>query len=207
MVLRQLFMTMSALFIVLTMALTVSMSLPYFVGESNYVSFFGERDPTANRYWPALLHIFGGIVALLLGPSQFWRKLREKSPRSHRTLGRFYVVAVLLSSGAALGIAPYTLGGAVNGIGFGLLAILWSSTTMIAIWHVRSGRIHAHRFWMILSYALALSGISLRLQLGIFVGLIGLPFEIAYAIVPWSSWIPNLLVVLIVALPAHLMER
>ena len=47
---------------------------------------------------------------------------------------------------------------------------------------------------MILSYALTLAGVNLRIQLGVLIGPIGMSFPHAYSIAAWSSWIPNLMV-------------
>src|SRR4051794_24838183 len=38
------------------------------------------------------LHIVGGGLALLLGPLQFWRALRERARPVHRAVGRVYLV-------------------------------------------------------------------------------------------------------------------
>ena len=47
---------------------------------------------------------------------------------------------------------------------------------------------------MMRSYALTFAAATLRLQLGLLIAL-GLSFEQAYLIVPWSSWIINLIIV------------
>lgn len=190
--LSQCIMTISALIVVLSFALTVSVSAPYLIDPNFYSGFFGDRDPSGVRFWPTLVHISSGITALLIGPLQFSGRLRTAKPRLHRFIGNIYVIAALASGGAALLLVPHTLGGLRNGLGFATLAILWVTATLVALWHIRNRRVYAHRCWMVLSFALAVSGVSLRAQLVFFVGALGMEFASAYAIVAWSCWLPNL---------------
>ena len=55
-----------------------------------------------------LLHIAGGVVALLAGPFQFLASLRASHPTVHRATGYGYLAAVLLGSIAGLRLAPDT---------------------------------------------------------------------------------------------------
>jgi hypothetical protein len=55
-----------------------------------------------------LLHIAGGVVALLAGPFQFLSPLRASHPAVHRATGYAYLAAVLVASCAGLRLAPDT---------------------------------------------------------------------------------------------------
>lgn len=193
-ILRRLAITAGVVFIVLSFAGTLGISLRYLFDRNSYFEFFGDRDPSAERLWVVILHILPAIIALLIGPLQLSANIRKFVPRLHRITGRVYLCSVLASACGALAITPYSLGGTRNAMGFGLLAIVWTATTVKAVWRIRNGHISKHRFWMIMSYALTLAGVTLRVQLGVFTGLIGMSFSHAYSITAWSSWIPNLVI-------------
>jgi hypothetical protein len=137
--------------------------------------------------------LFGGI-ALLAGPWQLMPRLRARRPRLHRATGYVYVGAVTLAGTAGMMMAPYAFGGVIAQIGFGGLAIGWLATTAIGLQRILRGDQAAHRVWMTTSFALAFAAVSLRLQSIVF-GFAGVPVEISYPIVAWSSWVPNVLLV------------
>ena len=72
-----------------------------------------------------LSHVFGGGIALVLGPFQLSDRLRARNVEVHRWLGRLYLMAVLASGLAGLYSATVTFGGLPANLGFGLLAVLW----------------------------------------------------------------------------------
>lgn len=146
-------------------------------------------------YLPAFYtHIFLGGLALLTGFSQFFPRLRKKKLGLHRTLGKIYILAVLLSGTAGLIIAYFATGGFIPALGFALLAILWLYTTVNAFTSIRSMDIQSHQRWMVRSYALCFAAVTLRIYLPIFLGLGGMDFIPAYSIIAWLCWIPNLVV-------------
>ena len=111
----------------------------------------------------------------------------------HRGLGLVYVVAVLLSGVSAVAMAPTSSGGMAGHFGFGMLGVLWLTSTIVAYRTVRSGDFEGHRAWMIRSYALCLAAVTLRIYLPLsFVA--GIPFPDAYPAIAWLCWVPNLVV-------------
>ncbi len=165
----------------------------YLFVQEAYFDFFGERDPSGAFRSTALLHIVPAMAALMIGPLQMLSPLRYQYPRFHRAAGWCYVFSVILSGVSAILLTPNILGGAMNDIGFTLLAICWIITTLVAVYHATNRQQTAHRIWMVRSFALTFAGVTLRLHLGIFQAF-GLTFSEAYAIAAWSSWIPNLLI-------------
>src|SRR5687768_707235 len=105
-------------------------------------------------------HILVGAVAMLTGWSQFSKRLRNKNLNLHRTLGKIYVVAVILSGTAGLYIALYATGGIVSITGFSGLAIAWLFTTIQAYLIIRKKDIDRHQQWMIRSYALCWAAVT-----------------------------------------------
>ncbi|MGH3703218.1 MAG: DUF2306 domain-containing protein [Agromyces sp.] len=150
-----------------------------------------------------MVHVVAGGVALIVGPLQFWRGLRSRHPRVHRWTGRAYLVAVLIAGVAALVMAPFNSAGLVGFFGFGALAVLWIATGLRAYRAIRAGDVASHRAWMMRNFALTYAAVTLRLWIGVLLGVQALPggdfdfeaaFENAYAAVPFLCWIPNLIV-------------
>lgn len=112
----------------------------------------------------------------------------------HRWLGRLYVLAVMVGGVAGFFLALNSFGGLVTHFGFGLMAICWVGTTLVACWQIRNGNVLAHRDWMLRSYALTLAGVTLRVYLGIST-LVGIDFADFYPVLSWICWVPNLLIV------------
>lgn len=139
-------------------------------------------------------HILPGGMALLAGWSQFITTFRNKYLSLHRWLGRVYVSAVLISGSAGLYLAWFATGGMISILGFGMLALLWLITTGRAYQLIRTGRSAQHHQWMIRSYALCFAAVTLRLWLPFLDNSIGLDFFVAYRLVAWLCWVPNLMV-------------
>lgn len=146
-------------------------------------------------HFPALtpLHFIGGAIAIVSGAFQFVPTLRRKHLALHRLLGRFYVVAILVSGSAGLVLAINSVGGLYVQLGFGLMAIAWLITTIKAYRLIRQRQVQAHQQWMIRSYAVTLAGVTLRLYLGISV-VLGVKFVEAYPLLAWLCWVPNLII-------------
>lgn len=139
-------------------------------------------------------HIYFGGLALLTGWSQFSKKWRIKFLKTHRALGKIYVISVLFSGLAGLYIAFHANGGLPAKLGFGILAVLWLYTTSLAYNNIKNKNITAHQRWMIRSYALCFAAVTLRLWLPTLPGLLGIGFDEAYVIISWLCWVPNIMV-------------
>jgi hypothetical protein len=72
-------------------------------------TFLDPQSPAwrhvAKVKWWLLPHATAGTVALLLAPFQFSSRLRARSPRLHRVLGRLYVAGVVVAAPSAVPIA------------------------------------------------------------------------------------------------------
>lgn len=140
------------------------------------------------------VHVFASAVALALGPFQFFSALRSARPGLHRWLGRLYLgVGVLVGGLAGLYMAFHAYGGVPGRLGFACLALAWLFTGWRAYLAVRAGKLAAHRRWMVRNFALTFAAVTLRLWLpGSMVA--GVPFDLAYPLVAWFCWVPNLVV-------------
>ena len=90
-------------------------------------------------------------------------------------------------------MALVSSGGWPAQLGFLLLALAWLVTLALAMRAIIARRVQVHRQWMVCSYALTLAAVALRLQMPLFLGLLGLEFHIAYPIIAWACWVPNLM--------------
>jgi hypothetical protein len=138
-------------------------------------------------------HILLGGLALLTGWVQFSASLRNKYLHLHRLMGKFYVVAVLLSSLAGIGIGLFATGGPIAAMGFVFLGITWFTTTLLGYINIRKMRVEQHQKMMIYSYAACFAAVTLRIWLPLLSAWLG-DFTTAYRIVAWLCWVPNLVV-------------
>jgi uncharacterized membrane protein len=111
----------------------------------------------------------------------------------HRTFGKGYVLAVMVSGTSGLYISIFASGGIVAALGFALLAVAWLYTTIRAYSSIRNRTISKHREWMTRSYALCFAAVTLRVYLPLSTFLMGIDFIHAYRAIAWLCWIPNLL--------------
>jgi len=138
-------------------------------------------------------HVFSSGFVLLAAYSQFSAKLR-RIPGLHKWLGRLYAYIVIFLAGpTGLFIGFFANGGISSRIAFCLLAVLWVSFTILALLKMRARQVQDHARWMVRSYALALSAITLRAWK---VAIIALfhphPMDV-YRIVAWLGWVGNLI--------------
>lgn len=170
-------------------------ALTYFI--PNRPSPFLEHKPLQNIIWRIAFwtHVGLGAVALALGPFQLSVKRRQRNLSLHRQLGKVYVVSILLASVGAFYAAFFSDTGWIAGLGFAMLAVVWFYTTLRAYQTIRRKQVNQHRAWMYRSYAVTLAAVTLRIILPVELALMNLPFSIAYPIVAWLCWVPNLIVV------------
>ena len=170
--------------------------LLYLFAESRFGLLNSKTETLLNNYaWKAgfYAHIVPGGIAMLLVWMQFVDRWRLRHPRFHRNAGKFYVLAALTPSLAAIRITYFSTGGVIPATGFMLLGIVWLLTTVKAYSSIRKYRIEEHRRMMIYSYAACLSAVTLRIYLPALIVLFD-DFIVAYSIVAWLCWIPNLLI-------------
>ena len=150
----------------------------------------------ANRFASPFLaiHVIAGVTALLIGPLQFVRRIRERVPALHRAGGLIYVAACAISAPAALMLAVGTVAGPIAGSGFALLAVLLSVFTYLGLRAALERRFDEHREWMLRSYSMTATAITLRLMLPL-AGVLGFEFVPAYQAIAWLSWMTNLALV------------
>lgn len=141
------------------------------------------------------LHVFSALFVLPAGYTQFSRRLRRKYRTLHRRMGWLYAgVTLLLAAPSGLIIGLYANGGLGSRAAFCLLAGLWEFTTWMAVLRIRQKDVRAHEEWMLRSFSLALSALTLRAWKYVLVLLFQpRPMDV-YRVVAWLGWTLNLAV-------------
>ncbi len=147
---------------------------------------------TVRHGW-LISHAVLSSVALLTGPWQFLPMVRRRWRVAHRWVGRVYCGAVLLGWVTSVPVALHAAFGPVSSVGFVCLGLLWVGFTLMGYVTIRQGKVAAHQEWMIRSFGMTAAAITLRLWLPLMVAG-GVEFPVAYRIVAWLCWVPNLLV-------------
>jgi uncharacterized membrane protein len=141
------------------------------------------------------VHVFTAIAVLPAGLTQFSKYIRKNYRILHRSVGYIYAAAVLLLAGpSGFVIGIYANGGITSQLAFCLLAVLWVYFTYKAIATIRLRKTSEHRRWMIRSFALALSAITLRAWKYLIVAALHPRPMDAYQAVAWLGWVLNLVV-------------
>lgn len=204
------------LFFLLVIGLSVykmaSIAFPYLVPPfPTDIDFLASKQWIVDEwYWlmAFYIHISSSVLVIASGLTQFSKTLMFQYPKWHRNIGKIYVFLILFVAGpSGFVMAFYGNGGWWARCAFVLQAIVWWGLTYKAYQTIRKGALEAHGKFMIRSYAMTLSAISLRaatylvsdwkLRNGIncpdsTYSLLCYPDF--YVLVAWLSWVVNLMV-------------
>jgi uncharacterized membrane protein len=177
-----------ALVVIFTVEIAIVSGLRYFTAS--------EAPPPpilANAFATPylMLHVIGGVTALLVAPLQFLPRIRMRWPGLHRASGRIYLAACAIGAPAGFMLALGTTAGPFAAVGFAIPALLWAVFTWLGWRAAIERRFEEHREWMLRSYALTATAITLRLMLPA-AGFLGFDFLAAYRIIAWLGWLTNL---------------
>lgn len=178
-----------AVVVLLTIEIAIVSALRYFTGS--------QPPPppiVANAFaHPFLvLHVIGGVTALLVGPVQFVRRLRARRPSIHRAAGRVYVAACAVGAPTGFVLALGTTAGPIVSVGFAIPALLCAWFTWLGWRAAVERRFHDHSDWMLRSYAVIAAAITLRLLIPA-AAFLDFDFLAAYRVNSWLAWLMNLL--------------
>jgi uncharacterized membrane protein len=192
--LKRLFWTAVILFFSFLM---IRLTLPYFSFEKDVGFLLTKQIILYNKIWLTsfYLHIGTSPFILLAGVIQFNNYILKNYKKLHRAIGKGYVLLILfVSAPSGFIMAIYANGGIPAKISFLIISVLWWFFTWKSYREIKNKNISAHKNFMIRSYALTLSAITLRLYTFTIPQLIHLPGIELYILVSWLSWVPNLLV-------------
>ncbi|HEV8135617.1 MAG TPA: DUF2306 domain-containing protein [Pyrinomonadaceae bacterium] len=164
---------------------------------SAYVMYHNERflvdssNPAWQHYepfkWWLLPHGIFGAIVLLFAPLQFSDRLRQRFTKTHRIMGRLYVIGAmgLAPLGAYIQYYQERMGGPRSFTVLGIVdATMLMGATSLAFLFAFRRKIALHRQWATRSYAIALVFIAGRFVLGV-TGWERLGVEIVQAMI-WS---------------------
>ena len=141
------------------------------------------------------LHVCTSIFVLFLGIFQFIHRLAYGYKKVHRLIGLIYVVVVVCLSGpSGLIMGYYANGGIYARISFMTLSLLWIGFTAWAYLLALRRDIVSHQGYMVRSYALTLSAVTLRSYAYILPAFIHMSGRDEYILIAWMSWVPNLII-------------
>ena len=150
------------------------------------------------KVWKAAFytHVFSSFLTLLAGFTQFSSDFLKNHRPLHRLFGKIYAWDILVVNfPAALIMAIYANGRLPSKIAFLTLDGLWVWFTLKAVMEVKNGNIRGHRDYMMRSYALTLSALTLRTWKIVLTNTTSLPPETIYMINSWLGFVPNWLFV------------
>jgi uncharacterized membrane protein len=116
--------------------------------EAAYGDYYWSR-----RFW-LLAHTVGGLLAILLGPLQFNRRLRMQRPQLHRFTGKVYLLAVATAATCAFVLAATSQISVLYEWGLIFGASLWLATGGLAYAAIRRRDVTRHRAWMVRNYTI-----------------------------------------------------
>ena len=181
--------------IIILLALLVSvMSFMYlFDGVNEGYLELKSKEVLKSRLWWSFLytHIVTVGIAIVIGWIQFSKRMQTTYVKWHRTLGKIYVVMALLCAISGFYIGFFATGGWIPATGFIAMALIYFYTTLQGFLAIKNKQITAHQIYMTYSYAACLAAVTLRIYIPLsFV--LEIDYILAYSIIAWVSWIPNL---------------
>jgi len=168
-----------------------------FSAEASFLQIKQTEVDTLGPYLSIFyIHVYSAICCLIPGFTQFNSFILSKYKKLHKYMGYVYVLTVVfLAAPSGIYIGYYANGGWLAQLSFMLLGTLWLLFTIQAMTALKNRHIKLHREFMLRSFALAFSAITLRLWKVILVYLFHpAPMDV-YQIIAWLGWIPNLLVI------------
>lgn len=155
-----------------------------------------KQEYLSNNWWTVAfyVHVFSSILALGAGFTQFSNYLLKNYKTLHKAIGKLYVVNILfINFPAGMVLAVNANGLLPTKIAFVVLDCLWFYFTYRAYTAIRKKNIVEHKQFMIRSYALTFSAISLRSWKIILSSTTYLDPLTIYMIEAWMGFVPNLI--------------
>lgn len=140
------------------------------------------------------VHVFSSILCLAAGLTQFSSHILTHHRKLHRIVGRMYAVNILfINFPAGMILAIYANGLWPSRAAFIILDCLWFYFTWRAVRAAQQKHIPEHREFIIRSYALTFSAITLRSWKIILLHTVHPDPLSLYMIDAWMGFVPNLL--------------
>ncbi len=178
-------------------------AIPAVTGTARLMEVFGgprtmpDNPRIAGSPSPAVLHIVGGVVFLVLGALQFSPRMRQRHPTWHRRAGRALILLGITAALAALWMTLLSPRQTGTGSVLHTLRLIFGTalagTLIVAFRAIKRGDVAQHRAWMIRAYAIALAAGTQALTIGVGEGIFGKTVLIT-DLSTSAGWIVNLAV-------------
>ncbi|MCH2043454.1 MAG: DUF2306 domain-containing protein [Saprospiraceae bacterium] len=163
-------------------------------------SLFKQRI-TERPFWliAFYIHISSSVFVLAAGVTQFSKTLMFKYPKVHRLIGKWYIILILfVAAPSGLVMAFFGNGGVFAQIAFVCQAVFWWILSYLAYIYILKGNLEKHGAYMMRSYAMTFSAITLRAMSAVLFwaqkeGYHDVGYPESYILLAWVSWIFNLL--------------
>lgn len=182
--------------VVVLAIMLVAIAMSYFTFDSDYHFLKSKQHMLSNNIWKVSFytHLLFGSIAILAGTPLFIKKLIRFKSKLHKTLGKIYIVSILFITGpTGLYLAFYAEGGSWASLGFVLMSFAWMIPTYIAYKKIREKDFVGHYRWIIRSYCMTLSGVTLRIMTPIGSHLIEFDYDTNFIFTSYACWIFNIL--------------
>ena len=160
--------------------------LRYFVftPKSYHFDFFWSR-----KYW-VFTHVLSGMIATIVSPFQYWPVIRKRYFALHKLFGKTYVYAIIVSSVTSFYLCATTPENIWYAAGLGGFTAAWLVTALAGMYNALSGKVEAHKEWMLRSFVVTI-GFSLSRLLEDIV--VNASLEVnrveRLTVLAWVSWI------------------
>lgn len=145
--------------------LSIVYLLPPFPTNIDFLMYKQAEIVLAHWNISFYIHISVSVLALATGLTQFSRTILHQQPKIHRWAGYIYVFGVLfLAAPTGLIMGFYGEGGLIAQIGFVFQALAWWWLTYRGFITIKNGQTRLHFAFILRSYAVAMSAITLRLM-------------------------------------------
>ena len=152
---------------VIAWTLIIGLSV-YFFMDNVIAFFYGYQSRIIgdsffnNQLW-VVMHIVGGSLTLLLGPTQFWPFIRNRFLTFHRISGKIYMVGIAMI-GLSAGRLSFISFCHPCRISLFLLTVFAVLSTWFAWKAIKARNIKVHRQMMVRSYICVLAFVTVRID-------------------------------------------
>ncbi len=142
------------------------------------------------------LHMLFGIAFVALAPLQFSTKFRARNPKIHRWLGRFLLLAVVITAiyGIVAAAVMPVFGGLAGTTASWVFGSLFIVCAAFGFWNARRKRFAQHREWMIRTFAIGLAVGTQRIVLALLAFFGGYGFYESFGVALWIGFTFNMIV-------------
>ncbi len=143
-----------------------AIALSYFSFDMNFGFLKAKQDMLSNKLWVVFffVHLFFGATATMTGWPLFFKRLVAFKSDWHKRIGKVYIYSILLFTGpTGVYLSFFAEGGHWATVGFLLMSMAWMFPTYMAFYFIINKNLKQHYRWIIRSYCMTLSGVTLRL--------------------------------------------